>query len=163
MVSNKVQLLYNDDILGFTKLLANYKGELYMEMKTELIAPCGMNCRLCYGYIRPKDNCSGCNSQDGSKPVYCTKCKIVLCEKRIQNKWPTCALCETPCRRLKDLDKRYRSRYHMSMMENLAYIRNSGIDAFLQSQEEHFRCKACGEILSIHRKECPHCKKPAWE
>ena len=132
-------------------------------MNADLIAPCGMNCSLCYGYIRPRNKCLGCRSSDGDKPKSCANCKIVVCEKRIQNNWETCALCETPCRRLKDLDKRYRSKYHMSMIENLAAIRNHGIERFLQQQNEQYRCAICGEALCVHRDECPACKTLVWK
>lgn len=132
-------------------------------MQAELIAPCGMNCRLCYGYIRPKGKCPGCNASDGSKPKSCTGCKIVVCEKRVQNGWETCAPCDTPCRRLKYLDKTYRAKYHMSMVENLASIREEGMDGFLRRQAERFLCSACGEIACVHREDCPACGMSLWE
>ncbi len=131
-------------------------------MRADLIAPCGMNCRLCYGYIRPRNQCLGCNAPDESKPKSCTNCKIVVCEKRNQNGWLTCADCNTYCRRLKDLDKRYSSKYHMSMIENLDIIRNNGMDSFLKQQADKFCCPMCGEIICVHRNECPSCKKTIW-
>ena len=134
-----------------------------MEMKAEWIATCGMNCRLCYGVIRPKGACMGCNAPDDSKPKSCNKCKIVMCEKSISNGWNTCAPCDKPCRRLKDLDKRYSTKYHMSMVDNLAYIRDNGMDAFLQQQAVRFKCPSCGAVLCVHREECPECKSTAWE
>lgn len=133
-------------------------------MKAELIAPCGMNCRLCYGYVRKKKPCAGCNGPDDLKPKSCTNCKIILCEKRLANNWATCALCETPCKRLKDLDKRYRANHHMSMQENLAALKQMGMEAFLVSQTKRFTCPSCGGILSVHRETCPTCDAPvSWE
>jgi hypothetical protein len=132
------------------------------EMNAELIAPCGMNCRLCYGYIRPKNKCLGCHALDGSKPKSCSNCKIVMCEKRIQNGWATCAPCDVPCRRLKDLDKRYISKYHMSMIENLAIIRNHDMNFFLLQQEEKYRCSVCGTTVCVHRSTCPSCNAQVW-
>lgn len=134
-----------------------------MEMKAELIAPCGMNCRLCYGYIRPKNPCGGCNAPDEGKPKSCTNCKIVVCEIRLKNGWDTCAPCDRPCRRLKDLDKRYRTKYHMSMIENLACIHDDGMDGFLKKEEKRRRCSACGEVVCVHREECPNCGVLVWE
>ena len=29
-------------------------------IKTRLIAPCGMNCAVCLGYLREKNKCPGC-------------------------------------------------------------------------------------------------------
>jgi hypothetical protein len=132
------------------------------EMSAELIAPCGMNCRLCYGYIRPRNQCFGCRAPDDKKPQSCSKCKIVMCEKRTENGWQTCAPCDTPCRRLKDLDKRYTPKYHMSMIENLTTIRNQGMEFFLRQQEEKYRCPVCGETVCVHRNDCPACKAAVW-
>lgn len=132
-------------------------------MKADLIAPCGMNCRLCYGYIRPKNACGGCNAPDENKPKSCTNCKIVMCEKRRENGWETCAPCDKPCRRMKDLDLRYSTKYHMSMMENLAIIQKEGMDSFLKLEGERRRCLACGEVICVHRTECPHCGVSIWE
>lgn len=132
-------------------------------MNKELIAPCGINCRLCYGYIRPKNRCGGCRAADGNKPKSCASCKIVICEKRIENGWLTCADCDTPCRRLKDLEKRYRTKYHVNLFENLAVIREQGMEHFLQWQMEKYTCSACGGILCVHREVCPTCNAPAWQ
>jgi rubrerythrin len=87
---------------------------------------------------------------------------MVMCEKRIQNGWQTCAPCDTPCRRLKDLDKRYTSKYYMSMIENLAVIRNQGMRFFLRQQAEKYRCSVCGGTVCVHRDNCPSCKAPVW-
>lgn len=132
-------------------------------MKADLIAPCGMNCRLCYGCIRPRNQCLGCRGSDENKPKSCTSCKIVTCKKRLENNWQTCAPCDTHCRRLKDLDKRYRMKYHMSMIENLVFLRENGMDAFLTQQKKRFTCPSCGEIVCVHRNECPLCNAPIWE
>lgn len=137
-------------------------GDFLEKMSEEQIAPCGMNCRLCYGFIRPDNPCMGCRTPDDKKPKSCSGCKIVACEKRIQNGWGTCAPCPTPCRRLKDLDKRYREKYHMSMLENLAHISQHGMTSFLQQQEALYRCSACGATVCVHWEECPSCKAQVW-
>lgn len=127
------------------------------QMFAELIAPCGMNCRLCSGYIRKKNPCPGCRGEYSQKPRYCVACKIVNCELRTE---PFCH-CEKPCRRLKELDKRYSTKYRMSMLENLKYIHERGIEAFVKREEARWACPHCGEILSVHKKVCPHCGE-AW-
>ena len=63
-----------------------------------------------------------------------------------------------PCTRLKNLDKRYRTKYRMSMIENLANIKNQGLEKFLKNEEERWKCKACDAGLSVHRDFCLHCK-----
>src|SRR5690606_40228259 len=52
-----------------------------------------------------------------------------------------------PCKRLKSLDKRYRTKYHMSMIENMDAIQEIGMPAFLVSQEEKWRCPTCGGTI----------------
>lgn len=128
-------------------------------MKAELIAPCGMNCRLCMAYQREKKKCSGCRSDDHTKPVYCTSCVLKNCATIQNNSSGLCYECDKfPCRRLKQLDKRYRTKYHMSMIENLLHIEQQGIEAFLKNEEIRWTCVECGNIVSVHRNACFRCK-----
>lgn len=132
------------------------------KMIADEIAPCGMNCRLCYGFIRSNHPCKGCNAIDTNKSASCIDCDIISCEKRRQNGWQTCAFCEEPCRRLKYLDKHYRAKYHMSMLENLAIIREQGMNFFLQQQEDKFQCPNCGGTVCVHQNTCPNCNQKIW-
>lgn len=54
----------------------------------------------------------------------------------------------------------------MSMIENLAYIKNHGPEKFLKNEEDKWKCKVCGYGLSVHRDYCINCKteisKNAW-
>lgn len=127
------------------------------DMAAELVAPCGMNCRLCYGFIRIKNRCPGCGGNDANKPHHCVSCKIRNCEQLKTGRSGLCFECDKTCRRLKQLDKRYREKYHMSMLENLAYIRDNGMKAFLNREEVRWTCPACGRILCVHRETCPAC------
>ena len=127
------------------------------EMTAELIAPCGMNCRLCYAYIREKKPCAGCRGDDENKPYHCTVCTIKNCETIKSAKSGLCFECEKKCRRLKQLDKRYREKYHMSMLDNLAYIRDDGMASFLEREEVRWKCPECDSIVSVHRDECLSC------
>ena len=63
-------------------------------MNAGLITPCGMNCALCYAYLREKNHCSGCLSGDKNKPQYCITCKIKNCYKMAgQNNIQYCNEC----------------------------------------------------------------------
>jgi hypothetical protein len=131
------------------------------EMKAELIAPCGMNCRLCLAYQRQKKHCPGCRGDDASKSVSCRQCLIKNCSIVQSSHSGFCYECERyPCLRLRQLDKRYRTKYRMSMLENLKTIKDEGLDIFLQREEERWRCPNCGAVLSVHRLPCPVCKIP---
>lgn len=125
----------------------------------EMIAPCGMNCGLCIGHLREKKPCSGCfKKDDENKPNVCRSCTIVNCEYLAQTKSGFCFECpKYPCQRLKNLDKRYRTKYGMSMLENLLFIKEKGLAEFLESEHHKWTCSNCGSTLSVHRDHCLHC------
>jgi hypothetical protein len=63
-----------------------------------------------------------------------------------------------PCARLKQLDKRYRTKYHMSMIDNLYFIRDKGMEAFLKEQEQRWACGKCGDhLVCCHNGLCLAC------
>ncbi len=64
---------------------------------------------------------------------------------------------DMPCENLDRLDRRYRKRYDMSMVENLKEIRDKGINEFLKTQEEKYGCPQCGDVISVHDKKCYVC------
>lgn len=122
----------------------------------DLIAPCGMNCALCMAHLRDKNICPGCRSYDESKPTYCRQCIVTFCENL--NEEGFCFGCEKlPCKRIKQLDKRYTAKYGMSMIGNLAHIEEHGIDAFIEKESERWRCTKCGSLFSVHRDICLKC------
>lgn len=125
-----------------------------------LIAPCGMNCGICIGHLREKKPCGGCfKKEDKNKPNQCRSCVIVNCELLAKTESDFCYDCEKyPCDRLKKLDKRYRTKYGMSMIENLAYIQNNSLEDFLRNEEIRWTCTECGFGLSVHRDICLNCK-----
>ena len=127
-----------------------------------LIAPCGMNCRLCWGYIREKNTCPGClriDNKESQKSKYRTTCKIRNCEKINGGKTKYCSgSCDSfPCARLNRLDKRYRTKYGMSMIDNLKMINEFGIRHFIQNEKQKWICPECGEMICVHRAACLSC------
>lgn len=97
------------------------------------IAPCGMNCGICKGHLRTKNRCPGCSVISASKPKTRQFCRILKCDQRKGRYCFTCA--KFPCARMKQLDKRYRTKYGMSEIENLEFIRAHGIRKFVASEE----------------------------
>ena len=123
-----------------------------------LIAPCGMNCGICLGHMREKNVCPGCSSKSNNKPSYCTRCSIYNCDLRKKMNIKYCFSCSRyPCRRLRDLDKRYRSKNGMSMIHNLENIRKYGIRKFVREEKEKWKCVNCGSLLCVHRNFCLSC------
>jgi hypothetical protein len=119
------------------------------------IAPCGMNCGICMAYLREKNHCPGCRVESTEKAKSCQQCIIMNCDKR---SGAYCFSCESfPCKRLKQLDKRYRTKYGMSMLENLNNIKEHGIRAFLKNEIERWSCADCGGIINVHKHCCSAC------
>ena len=128
-------------------------------MKLSLIASCGMDCGICLGHLREKNKCPGCREMDAYKLSYGRKCIIRSCQILKKNNWKFCSdKCEKfPCTRLKNLDKRYRTKYGMSMLENLEHIKKFGIKNFVKFEQKRWKCPKCGELFCVHRDFCLKC------
>ena len=149
-VAPKIQNSYDD--------ISLWRSFMQEERFTpELIAPCGMTCGACLAYLRERNRCPGCKGSDKDKPITRTKCKIKTCIKMVSG---FCSDCEDfPCDRLNHLDKRYRSKYNMSMIANLKLIQANGIEQFLIHETERWKCPACGGVICIHNRICQTCKQ----
>jgi hypothetical protein len=124
-----------------------------------LIAPCGMNCRLCRAYSRDKKACPGCRGDDSGKPKTRVTCRIKNCEKMVKGKVGYCFDCDSfPCDRLNHLDERYRTKYGMSMINNLNEIKEFGIRCFIGNEKERWACPACGDLICVHQPQCLSCE-----
>lgn len=133
-------------------------------MKEELIAPCGMNCELCVSYIFSKHDlnkqgfhkqyCEGCIPRG----KHCTFALSRKCDLIKTGKIRYCFMCDNfPCDGLKRLDKRYRTKYNMSMIDNLNNIKIKGIEKFLLEQKNKWECNACKELKCCHTNSCLNC------
>jgi hypothetical protein len=124
-----------------------------------LIAPCGMNCSLCRAFVRDKKACPGCRGDDHFKSKSCLNCHIKTCEKIVSAEVKYCFSCDSfPCDKLLHLDKRYRTKYGMSMIDNLEEIRNSGIRHFIRTEKKRWICPKCGRLLCVHQPQCLYCQ-----
>jgi hypothetical protein len=123
-------------------------------VRTTLIAPCGMDCAICRAFLREKNRCRGCYAPDRQ----CNKnCSIFACEQ-VRDKF--CHTCTGfPCKRLRQLDERYRKKYGMSMIDNLVTIRDHGIREFVRIERDRWICKACGGTIDVHHGKCVVCGK----
>ncbi len=122
------------------------------------IAPCGMNCGTCMAYLRVKNHCPGCRIHSDDKQVSIRQCIIPRCEHLDHTTSGFCFECQKfPCRRVKQLDLRYRKKYRTSFIENLLIIRDRGIDAFLALESARRTCPGCGAVLCVHRTDCQTC------
>ena len=128
-----------------------------------LIAPCGMNCGLCSNYLALKNDIKS----KGIKIPYCAGCRPrgkqcaffkKRCAKLMSGKVQYCFECnEFPCKNLEHIDKHYQERYKMSMIENLNYIKEHGMEKLLEREEEKWRCPECGGTICCHNGICFSC------
>jgi hypothetical protein len=142
------------------------KNKKNLKFDKELIAPCGMNCRICSAYLALKYDikekgvkmsyCMGCRARDKECAFLKKKCSkpLNILNKRIKY----CFECKGfPCERLNGLDKRYRENYKMSMIENSIYIKKHGIEKFIEKEYKKWKCKKCGEVICCHNGICFNC------
>lgn len=132
-------------------------------MEEQLIAPCGMNCGLCISYLAMKMDIN----QHGFKKTYCPGCQQrgqhctflkKHCDLMGQGLIRFCHECgDYPCKRLKALDKRYRTKYHMSMLENLNLLKEQGMEALLEKETATWTCPECGGTICCHNGLCLRC------
>ena len=132
------------------------------KLTPDLIAPCGMNCALCKAYLAythgaPKQrgkvtHCAGCLPR--AKNCYIKRGCKQLTKHQIQY----CYQCqEMPCKNLDHLDRRYRERYGMSMVENQKMLKAKGMEAFLLDQAQRHRCPSCSGVVCVHDGKCYSC------
>jgi len=129
----------------------------------ELVAPCGMNCNVCSGYLAMQHDvkskriripyCTGCRPRDKKCAFLKKRCKGLL-NHTVQ----FCYECpEYPCKNLRHIDTRYQTFFQMSLLENLAYIKKKGMQRFLKTQEEKWQCPTCRGALCCHNGLCFQC------
>jgi len=128
----------------------------FISFEKSMIAPCGMNCGTCIAYMRPKNKCSGCRLVEQGKAR--VNCIIRNCDLLSKTDSKFCFDCHKyPCKRLRELDNRYRTKYNTSFLDNLIMIKEKGIDFFLDFEADRRKCPRCGATLSVHRNHCLDC------
>ena len=132
-------------------------------MNQELIAPCGMNCGICSGYLAYKYDvkskgirmpyCAGCRPRDKKCAFLKKGCNLLL-----NSQVEYCYECDDfPCERLQHIDNRYHTLFRMSVIENLKCIKENGIGLFLKKEEEKWKCAQCGGAICCHNGICFNC------
>ena len=134
-----------------------------VNLNKDLIAPCRMNCGICSGYLAFKYDIKS----KGIKMPYCIGCrprdkKCAFLKKRcdllIEGKVQYCYECDDfPCSNLQHLDKGYRDKFRMSMIENLEFIRDNGTTRFLAKEAAKWTCTECGSEICCHNGICFNC------
>ena len=146
----------------------------------KLVGICGIYCGACPSYLAWHNNdmaelerrarnrgftleevrCEGCHS-DKVMPT-CIECRhgFRQCAKEHGVTW--CFECgDFPCQRLeefKDIHIEHGISHHEHLVDELAYMREHGMGAWLQKQERDGRCPECGKRLYWFARVCPECK-----
>ncbi len=124
-----------------------------------MLAPCGVNCAVCYRHISPRKHgvaCGGCLAGDDGKPERCRMCAIKACARG--KGLLRCHDCgDFPCRRIRNFDKSYRKRYRVSVVANGVAAGEEGIEAFMSKELEKWTCRHCGGLVSQHDGTCSEC------
>lgn len=127
-------------------------------VNSHMIAPCGMNCAACKAHLRKHKPCVGCNSDSLFKPNHCKTCYIKQCEDLKDSGSQYCYACpKFPCQRFKQLNKRYVTKYHVDLANNLLQIKAMGIESFFASDILKWTCPQCNHIISLHTGICTNC------
>lgn len=132
------------------------------KIDTEMFAPCGMNCKVCYKHCNIKKtirSCGGCMADSIGKPEHCRKCRIKDC---VQSKGISyCYECIAfPCKLIKNIERSYSKRYKESLIENSIIVRHDGISCLMEAHKQKYACSKCSGIISLHDKVCSECGKP---
>jgi len=146
-----------------------------VEVKKELLAPCGLWCGVCSIYIAHRDNnikfkeklmpvyrafakniddiaCTGCFS-DGIVFSVCRKCPIKNCckEKNIEG----CYQCgDFPCK--------YTDNFPIPVgkkviLRAIPYWREHGAEKFVEEERKRYHCPNCENQLFRGAKRCNNC------
>lgn len=108
------------------------RTDMNQNQRAQLIAPCGMDCAVCSSYLAyshhiPRkrgaiSHCAGCRA----RLKMCAYLKG-HCARLANEEVEFCFECsDYPCERLLHLDLRYRTKYGMSLLENLESVRKRG-------------------------------------
>jgi hypothetical protein len=147
-----------------------------VEVKEELLAPCGLYCGVCAIYIAHKTNnvrfkqalfpvykafaksiedisCTGCLSDGIIFPV-CRVCAIKKCtqDKGIKG----CYQCdEFPCKYINNFPIPVGKKV---ILRSIPAWRELGTEKWVEQEEERYRCPECGNKLFRGAKKCNNCK-----
>jgi hypothetical protein len=130
---------------------------------TELVAPCGMNCSVCSRYLARKHDvrrkgvrmayCAGCRPRDRKCASLKKRCELLL-NHRVR----FCYECGSfPCKNLERIDARYQKHYRTSFIENLNFIKDNSLAAFVERENAKWQCTQCGGLLCCHNGLCFKC------
>lgn len=145
----------------------------------KLVGICGIYCGTCPSYLTHQENdiaelekraremnftieevrCDGCHS-DNLMPT-CVECRhgFRQCAREHGITW--CFECpDFPCQRLEDFKHIHivdGISHHEHLVEELQYIKDHSMEAWLEKMDREGRCPQCGRRLYWFVRDCPDC------
>jgi len=145
-----------------------------MEIKKELLPPCGLYCGVCGILIADRDNnqkfkerlttvynlpveeikCQGCRSDKVF--TYCRACLIKDCTQ--QKGYEGCHQCrDFPCEYIENFPLPVGKKVILRVVPRWREI---GTEKVITEEEKRYICPGCGYKLFRGAKTCRNCKKP---
>ncbi len=114
-------------------------------MKPSQYGPCGLYCGACGA-----TDCDGCRSDRTDDWV--RDCMFRKCARE-RNIASCCHCGDYPCGELHAFmhDK---WPHHGPMERNLAYIKEHGVEKWLEQQKQEWSCRNCGAEITWYQKKC---------
>jgi hypothetical protein len=148
----------------------------------QLVGICGIYCGTCPMYLAPQYHgieylkesskktglpveeirCGGCLSDQ----LYssCKECRHGFRECANEKHVTWCFQChDFPCHRLHSFLNIHIVEgisHHAKLIEELQYMREHGIEDWLEKQDRASRCSKCGKVLYWFDRKCPDCQIP---
>jgi len=111
---------------------------------------------VCYVHLKNKKPCNECYGNDENKPERCINCKIKNCV--ISKSIKYCFECnDFSCVLIKNLDKSYRKRYSVELINSAEFIKINGIDEYMKNERNKWLCNGCGGVKTQHGNYCSEC------
>jgi hypothetical protein len=149
-------------------------GGKKMEIKKELLAPCGLYCGVCgillatregnekfkeklagvYNLPPEQITCEGCLSE---KPfAYCQVCNIKACTR--ERGYEGCHQCaDFPCAAIDSFPMPVGKKV---ILRTIPAWRELGTEAWVEAEEKRYHCPNCGYELFRGAKRCRKCQTP---
>lgn len=146
-----------------------------------LVGICGLYCGTCPRYLASRENdveqleeiseatgvpieqvrCDGCLS-DNVFPT-CVECRHGFRRCAAEREVTWCFQChDFPCQRLRDFLHIHVVNgisHHARAIDDLQFMKEHGVERWVQEQERAGRCPQCGKRLYFFTRECPSCQK----
>ena len=148
----------------------------------QLVGICGLYCGTCPKYLAPRNQDReyiNQNSRETGYPPEEIRCDGCLSE----HVFPSCRDCrhgfrrcaeekgvtwcfecrEFPCQRLRDFLPIHVVNgisHHARLIEELMYLKEHGVEAWLKKQDREGRCPQCGKMLYWYDRICSGCQTP---